>query len=315
MNQNTCTLNHVVESLAEEAKGHHDKTVPASAMHFHDLNCVDIAGYGQFRMAESAKRTVASHLRIPRTYLNRCDTELQATNLNAWIGKLGEKPMFLRFDGDHMRALFTDRYQVNDNLDITRHLSENVFGPGQLVEAFSVSPEMMTLQIANDQSPVMLKGNDEVRPGITFTNSEVGYKQFGADQYVVRLVCSNGLVAEDKASVKLRHVKRNAMDVVGPGLIREIMDRARETARELHFTMDSPVDDPYESIGSFAKRYGLSDEMRQTVEFAYENEPGRTLFHVVNAFTAAANMVDTVELSHELQTVGGKVAKLIGSKR
>ena len=76
--------------------------------------------------------------------------------------------------------------------------------------------------------------------------------------------------------------------------------------------MESPVDDPIKTIESFNRQFGLNEDERQAVEWAWPQEAGDTMFSVVNAYTRAAQFAGlSAESSYKLQRVGGNVLGML----
>ena len=75
---------------------------------------------------------------------------------------------------------------------------------------------------------------------------------------------------------------------------------------------NSLIDDPDSSIDSFSKRFGLSQKEAGIVRNAFYQEPGNTLFHIINAYTAAAKTdgLTTAEV-YKFEKTGGQVLSLV----
>lgn len=70
--------------------------------------------------------------------------------------------------------------------------------------------------------------------------------------------------------------------------------------------------DPLATIGFFNQRFLVTKTEAQAIEQAWQVEPGRTMFHVMNAYTRAAQNpgLDTEE-AHKLEKVGGLILSLV----
>jgi hypothetical protein len=76
--------------------------------------------------------------------------------------------------------------------------------------------------------------------------------------------------------------------------------------------MESPVDDPMKTIESFNRQFGLNEDERKAVEWAWPQEAGGTMFAVVNSYTRAAQFKGlSAESSYKLQRVGGNVLGML----
>ena len=96
----------------------------------------------------------------------------------------------------------------------------------------------------------------------------------------------------------------------------EILDKVSvELGRQRHqigLSMESPVDDPLKTIESFNRQFGLNENERKAVEWAWPQEAGDTMFAVVNSYTRAAQFTGlSAESSYKLQRVGGNVLGML----
>jgi len=74
------------------------------------------------------------------------------------------------------------------------------------------------------------------------------------------------------------------------------------------------VDNPMASIETFSRRFGLSQNEAEIVKKAFVMESGDSLFHVINAFTAAAKSegLTTVDV-YKFEKAGGQILSLVKS--
>jgi hypothetical protein len=73
---------------------------------------------------------------------------------------------------------------------------------------------------------------------------------------------------------------------------------------------DSPTSAP--SIGSFGKRFGLTNEEIQMAQAVWDEDPGYTLWSVLQAFTwAAKNQELPAETAYKFQRMGGQILALV----
>jgi len=116
---NTTTLENVINTVRQDSINHFDEVMPVHEMEFDSLKQMWISGK-QVDVAPTAQRLLSNRLRVPYSYLSRCPEDLQARNLNFWIEQERQRrdTFFCRFDGDTLRAVFTERYQPLDNTEI-----------------------------------------------------------------------------------------------------------------------------------------------------------------------------------------------------
>lgn len=303
------TLERAAEMTTAFSQGNWDWTISASSLEFKDLDHLVEREDGRvFSMMRSAKRLISRRLRLPLEYLERCPRDLQAQNLNYWLRTLGDAPLFCRFQEHNVRAFFTPRYEPIDNTEIMERIL-GAFPLSTRVE-FRISNEMMLLNIP-DHSMAFSIRNEEMVPGTHFCNSEVGFAAYTCSVFYERLVCSNGLISAEAVALKTRHVKRNALDDFDDTM-REVRRLAREQEDRMRLSIESEVDDPMASIRVFGRRFGLSHEETLEVLDAWEQDPGYTLWSVIQAFTYAAKASHLpAEGAYRLQRAGGMILSLV----
>jgi hypothetical protein len=93
-----------------------------------------------------AQRSIAWRLGIPFNYLVKCPPELQALQMNHWIEHEKNDQLFIRFDGQNVRAIFTTRYKPVDNFEILTRLDDMGDGPETQVQCH-LDGEFMLLSI------------------------------------------------------------------------------------------------------------------------------------------------------------------------
>ena len=121
--------------------------MPVHEMEFDSLSKMWISGK-QVDVAPTAQRLLSNRLRVPYSYLSRCPEDLQARNLNYWIEQESQRrdTFFCRFNGETLRAVFTERYQPLDNMEILAQLLQFGFGPNLQVQ-YSLDHGMFLLKI------------------------------------------------------------------------------------------------------------------------------------------------------------------------
>lgn len=95
------TSGHLIEKVNEMSAKNHDETIPVKDISFEGLGSMMLGGKNM-KVLESGQRLFANRLRVPYSYLSRCPMDLQAENLNYWIGEEAKTrdTLFCRFNGD-----------------------------------------------------------------------------------------------------------------------------------------------------------------------------------------------------------------------
>jgi hypothetical protein len=235
--------------------------------------------------------------------------ELQAEQMNHWIQHEKRAQLFLRFDGMDVRAVFTPRYIPVDNFQVLERLDAMGYTPDTKVQC-SLDGEFMLLSIPDGRRQFKIN-SDKMTPGISISNSEVGLASLSVSAFILRLVCTNGMVSKTEISASYRHVSTKILtelpqvfEKVGAGLNRQ-KDR-------LKLSLESQVADPLATIERFNRQFGLGEREKEAVAWAWPQEAGETMFNVVNAYTRAAAMEGLpAESSFRLQRVGGEVLGML----
>jgi len=205
------------------------------------------------------------------------------------------KGLLIRCYGDLVRGLVSDRYVPLDDISAIEAVHEELAGTAVLVHHFHAGPELTELRLVFPDRCVQLKRTrrvgDIVGLGLYLRNSEVGESSLAVHVFVLRLVCTNGLIAAhrafyawrhtairpERALAELRRAIRRAHDLLPE--VAELLDQAAETG--LRYGAQ-------QALVTLARDQGFSDSLTNRVLQAYAADPHDSLFGVVNALTAVA---------------------------
>ena len=306
--KNLITLGEVYDRVDELSKNCHDKLVEVKHISFDSIDQINISGE-IYRLKPLAQYSVAYRLGIPLQYLKRCPEDVQAFNLNYWIGHEKNERLFFRFDGDKVRAIFTPKYIPVDNFEILERLDSLGFRADTKVQCH-LDDEFMSLSIPDSNKTFLIDGN-KITPGISICNSEVGLSSLRVLAFFLRLVCTNGLVIQDKVSASFRHVSRKILSEL-PNTFEEVALKLSYQREKWKISIQSPVDDPISTMENLNKRFQLRKGEQEAVEWGWSMEPGKTMFHVVNAYTRGAQFNGlSAESRYRLQKVGGDILSML----
>jgi hypothetical protein len=227
------TFESVITKVNEMSASYCDETIPVTDMMFHSIDRMLISGK-EVEVLPSAQRLFANRLRVPHSYLVRCPSELQAENLNHWIREEREKreTLFCRFDGDNLRAVFTDRYCALDHTQILSRMVEYGFSPETEVH-YSLDQELLVLKVPDFTRAFGFGDKDRIVPGISVANSEVGILAFSIEAYFYRLICSNGLISTVSVASRFKHISRRALEEF-PDILRKVVYESEHSQRRSH---------------------------------------------------------------------------------
>jgi hypothetical protein len=306
--KNMTTLGKVFDRVDEMNRHCFDQLINVSDLSFDSMDTMKI-GNESHTMRTIAQRSITWRLGIPFQYLRKCPSEIQSVNLNYWIEHEKNDQLFFRFDGRHVRAIFTPKYKPVDNFEICERLDSLGYGSDTQVQC-SLDPEFMSLSILDGKKAFDVNG-DKFNSGISISNSEVGLASLSIAAFLLRLVCTNGLVSKTEISASYRHVSTKILDEF-PLVMDKVSYELGAQKHKIGLSMESPVDDPLKTIESFNRQFNLNQPQKEAVERAWPQEAGDTMFAVVNTYTRASQFKGlSAENSYQLQRVGGNILGML----
>jgi hypothetical protein len=306
--KNMTTLSKVFNKVDDLSRNCTDRSVKVSDLSFENLDRVSISGESH-QMRPIAQGSVAYRLGIPFQYLKRCPPNLQETQMNYWIKYEKNEELFFRFDGEEVRAVFTPRYIPVDNFEVLEKLDSLGYGSETPVQCH-LDAEFMLLNIPDGEKAFSING-DRMTPGISISNSEVGSASLSITAFVLRLVCTNGLISKTQVGASYRHVSRKILEEF-PAILSNVSHELGKQTHRIRLSTESQVDDPESTLESFSRQFQLNEDEREAVKWAWPMEAGQTMFHVVNAYTRAAQMESLPAGSaYRLQRTAGNILEML----
>ncbi len=309
--QNETTLEKVYDRVDAMSANCVDSNVNVGEIEFDSLDLLRISGEDH-HVRPVAQRSISNRLGIPYQYLKKCPQDIQADNLNYWIKREKNEELFFRFDGENksdVRAIFTPRYVPVDNFEALERLDSMGYKPETKVQC-SLDPEFMSLSIPDGEKSFDING-DKFTPGITISNSEVGLASLSISAFVLRLICTNGLISQSGVSASYRHVSTKILSEF-PAVLEKVSYELGNKRDQFKISMDSHVDNPESSMESFNRQFQLNQIEQNAVEWGWCFDVGNTMFHVINAYTKGSQYKDlTAESSFKLQKTGGNILAMV----
>lgn len=305
--QKLITLGEVSDRVDKLSRNCVDKMVRVQEITFDSLNTVRIANE-PFALRDMAQLSFAYRLGIPLQYLKRCPPEIQKYNLDHWITKEKNEELLFRFDGKDVRVVFTPRYTPVDNFEILERLDSLGYGPDTEVQC-SVDHEFMMLNIPEGKAFTV--NGDKMRPGLSISNSEVGIAALSISAFLLRLVCTNGMISSTHVAEKYKHISRRILDEF-PEVLERVSNELANQKNRLLFSLNTKVAYPENTIKSFNRQFALGKIEQEAVEWAWPQEAGDSMFHIVNTYTRAAQFENLPsESSYKLQKTGGNILAMV----
>jgi hypothetical protein len=305
---NMTTLGKVSARVDQLSENCTDHLVPVKDISFDSLESVRIANEVH-SMRPIAQQSIANRLGIPIQYLRKCPSEVQAYNMNHWIKEEKNDELFLRFDGEEVRAIFTPKYQPIDNFEVLERLDSLGYPPETSVQCH-LDSEFMSLSILNGKQTFSLNG-DKITPGVSVSNSEVGLACLSIAAFLLRLVCVNGLISKTEVHASYKHVSLKVFKEF-PQVLEKVSLELAKKKEQLRISTESMVDNPPVTMENFNRNFQLNKAEKEAVEWGWSRESGYTMFHVLQAYTRAAQFEGlSAESSYRLQKVGGTILEMV----
>lgn len=293
-----------------------------------------VKGTARCGINDIAHRQIGQALKIPAPYYDRMKSEypeLLAQNVNGWFSRIpGAKRMLRTMDGT-ARAFLSDRYRRIDNFEVASAVLPIISGmDGASVESCELTDSRMYLKVVNPRVTAEVKKGDIVQAGIIISNSEVGMGSVNVSPLVYRLVCSNGMIAQDGA-VRKYHVGRanesgedfsiyrsetieaddkaflmkledSVKAAVDQARFAAIVDKMREATEA---TMEAKVVPQVVELAS--KEYGITEAEGKGILGHLIAGGDLSLYGLANAVTRQAQDVESYDRSTELEATGYKI--------
>ncbi|MFC1815916.1 hypothetical protein ACFL0M_08240 [Thermodesulfobacteriota bacterium] len=112
---------------------------------------------------------------------------------------------------------------------------------------------------------------DTFKPGVSISNSEVGLASLSIAAFVMRLICSNGLIRKTEIGASYRHVSTKILSEF-PEVLDNVSYELGKQKSQFLLSMESPVDNPQSTINTFNRQFQLDKVEKDAVEWAWPQE-------------------------------------------
>jgi hypothetical protein len=236
-----------------------------------------------------------------------------------------------------MRAFLSERYRRLDNFDLAEAVLPILaeMGEGIRIVSTELTNSRMYIKAINERLELEVKRGDVVQAGIAISNSEVGLGTLKVEPLIYRLICTNGMIAQD-FSKKRYHVGRSADEGDAYELFRDETLQADDRAFFLK------VQDTVRAAVDIAKFSTIVESMREATEKRIEGNPVKaveltanhfgfnqqessgvlqhliqggdlTAYGLLNAITRTSQDVEDYDRASELERDGSRVLSLPAS--
>lgn len=293
---------------------------------------------GPMELKPTAHGQIAANLQIPKPYYDRMLAEapdLLASNVNTWLTKQPARRLVRTLDGQ-VRAFLSDSYRPLDNIELAEAVLPKLVDVGANIVSCEVTDSRLYIKAITPRIAGEVKKGDVIQAGLVVSNSEVGHGSLRVEALDFRLVCTNGMIREQ--AIRKAHLGRGArgLDAIEDAReyfrteTREADDRAfflkvqdavgamfneeRFNKRLLQYSEAgsikieaAKVQDVVEVSG---KRFGLNEGERKSILSHLIEGGDLSKWGLANAFTRAAQDLESYDRSTELETIGGQVIEL-----
>ncbi len=277
-----------------------------------------LPGEELFSISKPCHTQFAEKLEIPLKYYHKMEEsapELLVENVNAWLKKNG-KDVFIRGQGDSVRAFLSDRYRVIDHLDVLYCALNELQAHNAEIEDCYLSEIEMNIKVKSAKLRDFVRHKDDlIMGGLFLTNSETGHKALRVEPRMFRVKCSNGMIVEELVTREI-HIGNGdeiSDEIIYLSLrrsIRELFNRFGEIVLMMRESTEIKIRNPQRVIQNVVDQYKLSEVQKANILMAFGAEPEYDKYGIANALTLAAQKEETWEKSVELERLGGKLAAL-----
>ena len=241
---------------------------------------------------------------------------------------------------DTARAFLSDKYRPLDNWDLAQAVLPQLIESGAEIVSCEITENKMYIKAVSYRITAEVGVGDVVAGGVIVSNSEVGQGALFVAPYFERLVCKNGMVANDWAKRKYHIGTKNSdglsfdkayqlftdktkeltdqafwhqvRDLVSAALDPNQMDIMLEPMRQgLNRQITGNVFDQFTVIEN---NLGLdADEKQGILQNLLKDSLGNTQWGLANAITRHAEDVESYERATELESIGYTVATKSGT--
>jgi hypothetical protein len=119
------------------------------------------------------------------------------------------------------------------------------------------------------------------------------------------------MISKTEVSASYRHISLKTLGEF-PKVLERVSFELGQQKSQFRISMQTPVKNPLMTIESFNRQFQLGKKEREAVKWGLGQEMGNTMFHVVNAYTRAAQFERlSAEASYRLQKVGGAILGMV----
>lgn len=291
----------------------------------------------KFAVSSHTHSQIASHLKIPKRFYDemlQTNPDLLGVTVNTLFRRQPAPRMIRTLDGG-ARAFLSNRFRPIDNFEVAQVALEILAGSQAQVASCEVTESRMYLKALFPKVQGEITRGDVVQMGVVISNSEIGMGRFSVQPLILRLVCMNGMIAQD-GSIKKAHLgvrsnvdgdgfavefaKNDTLAAMDKALMLQVRDtmRALATPEKIELFISKFRDaaeqkiegDVVKAVEVLQKRAALTDDdkggiMRHLIEGGDLSKWG-----MANAVTRYSQDVESYDKATDLEVLGGQIIEL-----
>lgn len=288
------------------------------------------------QMTPWAHRQIAEKCKIPLKYYDKIlgagMGQLLADNVNAWMQDKDKR--LVRILDNEIRAILSDRYRVMDNHDVAFLALEKFKEHGAKIQRCDLTDTRMYIKAIVPELQFVVPSqmpNDVCTPGIILKNSEVGSGRFSVEPFILRKVCTNGLIApqsfarvhlgskmdlgevfsDETKALEDKAIWAKVNDLISAAFDKDIV---KAWADKLVNKTEIAVPSVTDAIDNVVGHFDLAEGDKKSLLDYFSQEPGNTAYALVNAVTRAAQDQEDYEKQIALEKVGGRLVEMTESE-
>ena len=291
-----------------------------------------------FGINEIAHGQISARLQIPKKYYDRMREDspnLLRENVRHWFENESERRMIRTLGGDTARAFLSEKYRPLDNWDLAQAVIPQLIEHKAEIVSCDITESKMYIKAINYRSQGEVEVGQPVASGVIVSNSEVGQGALFVAPYFERLICKNGMIANDWAKRKYHVGAKNSdglsfdkayelftdktkeltdqafwhqvKDLVGAALDPNQLDEMLEPMRK---GIDREIKgNVIDKMAVIEKNLGLdAEEKKGVLENLLKDSLGQTQWCLANAITRHAEDASSYDRATELESLGYTVA-------
>jgi len=288
-------------------------------------------------LTDWAHSQVSNKLDIPLKYYRKMREqapELLARNINEWlptpnkelISKPKDRKLLLRTLDGEVRAVLSDRYKILDNHDLLLKSLEEFREVGAELHRADLTQNHMYIKAIVPHTVEEIRQGDTVVPGVIIQNSEVGAGAFKVMPFMLRQVCSNGMIGEStitkihlgrkqdsgiiQFSAETQMAENATLWLQVQDIIRGTFDPLtfKKWVSQLRMGTEVEIENPVYAVNNVIETFGIGEELKDDLLNHFSREGDMTQWGLANAVTRTARDMEDPEKVIEMEVVGGQVA-------